>query len=54
MALVTMYDRNGNRTQVPEHWLEHPRISSGFTKTPPRKTLADQAPADGDTQKKEK
>lgn len=56
MALVAAYrKRDGARVDVPEHWLNHPRLGADYTKTPPRQqagdkqaTKASTAPAAGD------
>jgi hypothetical protein len=58
--MVTVYRKdNGEKVQVPDHWVGHPRLGKPFRKTPPqpatvnKTTTTETTPATGDNQKKE-
>lgn len=58
MAFLTVYRKdNGEKVQVPEHWMDHKTLSKPFRKTPPSTKTAEvtqKAPATaGTTTKKE-
>lgn len=47
---VWAYDRLGRKKRIPAHWLTHPRLKAGWTKTPSQKAAETKknAPVRGD------
>lgn len=37
---VIAVNANGDKQEIPAHWLDHPVLGKGFTKTPSQKRLA--------------
>lgn len=52
MALVIAYDRLGRASQVPQSWIGHPTLGSGWSLTPPATAPVDSPEPPVQTQKR--
>lgn len=48
---IKVYNSRGEAQYIPEHWVDHPVLSKGFTLKPPVKTEPETKPAATTTRK---